>query len=91
MALTKLIFFCNQKSVMPLLIKMQLKIDFGELGVKKSSAQITDLYTQDDLLNKQILAIKIIFVFCMIFCKQKLDDSSLQSISVSGNSARKYL
>jgi len=35
----------------------QLKIDFGELGVKKSSAQITDLYTKEDLLNKQILAI----------------------------------
>lgn len=35
----------------------QLTIDFGVLGIKKSSAQITDLYTKDDLLNKQILAI----------------------------------
>ena len=29
----------------------QLKIDFGDLGVKKSSAQITDLYTKEDLLS----------------------------------------
>ena len=35
----------------------QLKIDFGDLGVKKSSAQITDLYTKEDLLNRQIMAI----------------------------------
>ena len=35
----------------------QLKIDFGELGIKKSSAQITDLYTKEALLNKQISAI----------------------------------
>ncbi|WP_282073583.1 tRNA-binding protein [Polaribacter atrinae] len=35
----------------------QLKIDFGALGIKKSSAQITDLYTKQDLLNKQVLVI----------------------------------
>src|SRR5690606_26374009 len=35
----------------------QLTIDFGSLGVKKSSAQITTLYKKDDLLNKQIVAI----------------------------------
>ena len=35
----------------------QLTIDFGDLGIKKSSAQITDLYSKDDLLNKQITAI----------------------------------
>ena len=35
----------------------QLKIDFGDLGIKKSSAQITDLYTKEDLLNKQVSAI----------------------------------
>ena len=35
----------------------QLTIDFGSLGSKKSSAQIADLYTKEDLLNKQILAI----------------------------------
>jgi len=35
----------------------QLVIDFGDLGIKKSSAQITQLYTKEALLNKQILAI----------------------------------
>lgn len=35
----------------------KLTIDFGALGIKKSSAQITTLYTKDDLLNKQILAV----------------------------------
>lgn len=33
-----------------------LTIDFGALGIKKSSAQITDLYTKDNLLNTQIIA-----------------------------------
>ncbi|HHC80144.1 MAG TPA: tRNA-binding protein [Flavobacteriia bacterium] len=35
----------------------QLSIDFGSLGIKKSSAQITGIYTKEDLLNKQIIAI----------------------------------
>jgi tRNA-binding protein len=35
----------------------QLTIDFGELGIKKSSAQITSLYQKDDLLGKQIIAV----------------------------------
>lgn len=35
----------------------QLLIDFGKLGKKKSSAQITNLYTKKELLNKQIIAI----------------------------------
>lgn len=35
----------------------QLTIDFGKLGVRKSSAQITELYTKEELLNKQIVAI----------------------------------
>ena len=35
----------------------KLEIDFGELGVKKSSAQITDLYQIDELPGKQILAV----------------------------------
>lgn len=36
----------------------QLKIDFGkELGVKKSSAQITALYKKEELIGKQIIAV----------------------------------
>lgn len=35
----------------------KLKIDFGELGVKKSSAQITKLYKKEDLLGKQVVAV----------------------------------
>lgn len=35
----------------------QLTIDFGDLGIKKSSAQITQLYPKNELLNKQVLAI----------------------------------
>lgn len=35
----------------------QLTIDFGDLGIKKSSAQITTLYKKEDLLNKQIVAV----------------------------------
>ena len=36
----------------------QLKIDFGnDLGIKKSSAQITEIYKEEDLIGKQILAV----------------------------------
>ena len=36
----------------------KLKIDFGaEIGIKKSSAQITDLYHKNDLLNKLVVAV----------------------------------
>ena len=36
----------------------KLKIDFGkDLGVKKSSAQITERYSADELTGKQILAV----------------------------------
>lgn len=36
----------------------QLTIDFGsELGIKKSSAQITKRYTKEDLIGKQIIAV----------------------------------
>ena len=33
-----------------------LTIDFGDLGIKKSSAQITTIYAKEDLLNRQIVA-----------------------------------
>lgn len=35
----------------------QLIIDFGHLGIKKSSAQITTLYKKEDLINRQIVAV----------------------------------
>ena len=35
----------------------QLIIDFGKLGIKKSSAQITTLYKKEELVNRQIVAV----------------------------------
>jgi len=36
----------------------KLQVDFGEeIGIKKSSAQITALYERDSLIGKQILAV----------------------------------
>ncbi len=35
----------------------QLWIDFGEFGIKKSSAQITDLYQLDGLIGQQVIAV----------------------------------
>lgn len=36
----------------------KLKVDFGEeVGVKKSSAQITDIYSKQDLLGRQVVAV----------------------------------
>jgi tRNA-binding protein len=34
----------------------QLIIDFGDLGIKKTSAQITTIYTKEELVGRQIIA-----------------------------------
>lgn len=35
-----------------------LTVDFGEMiGVKRSSAQITDLYSPEDLMGKEVIAV----------------------------------
>ncbi|HRO42615.1 MAG TPA: tRNA-binding protein [Flavipsychrobacter sp.] len=35
----------------------KLEIDFGDIGIKRSSAQITELYTIHELVGKQIVAV----------------------------------
>ena len=35
----------------------QLVIDFGELGIKRSSAQVADLYDPQQLIGRQVIAV----------------------------------
>jgi tRNA-binding protein len=36
----------------------KLKVDFGkEIGIKKSSAQITTLYTKEELIGRKVIAV----------------------------------
>ncbi len=45
----------NEKARKPSLV---LEVDFGEeIGVKKSSAQITDYYSQENLIGKQVIGV----------------------------------
>ena len=36
---------------------LKLRIDFGELGVKRSSAQITDHYRPEELVGRRVIAV----------------------------------
>lgn len=35
----------------------KLEVDFGDIGIKKSSAQITQLYDTKDLIGKQVIGV----------------------------------
>lgn len=35
----------------------KLRVDFGEAGVRKSSAQITGLYQREELVGKQVIGV----------------------------------
>lgn len=35
----------------------KISIDFGDLGIKKTSAQITKLYTAEEVIGKQVVAV----------------------------------
>jgi tRNA-binding protein len=35
----------------------QILIDFGPIGMKRSSAQITSLYSKEELIGKQVIAV----------------------------------
>lgn len=35
----------------------KMTIDFGEIGIKKTSAQITKLYAKEELVGRQIIAV----------------------------------
>lgn len=44
----------NEKAKKPAYV---LEIDFGDLGIKTSSAQITEHYSTDDLIGQQVIAV----------------------------------
>lgn len=35
----------------------KIRVDLGELGIKKSSAQVTALYKKEDILGKQVICV----------------------------------
>ena len=35
----------------------KIQVDFGEMGIRKTSAQVTDLYSCEELVGKQIIGV----------------------------------
>lgn len=35
----------------------KIRVDFGEFGIRKSSAQVTSLYQPEELIGKQVIAV----------------------------------
>lgn len=54
----------------------KLMVDLGPLGLKKSSAQITALYTKDELVGKQVL--------CVVNLGRKQIGSYMSEVLVTG-------
>lgn len=36
---------------------LKIVVDFGEFGIRKTSAQITKLYTSENIIGKQVIAV----------------------------------
>ena len=62
----------------------QLSIDFGDLGIKKTSAQITTLYSKEDLLGKQIVA-------NVNFCNKQIANYSSQCLVLGASGDSKVI
>lgn len=74
-----------------------LQIDFGPLGIKKTSAQITDKYKPEDLVGKQVVAvvnfppkqIANIMSECLVLGAMEEDGVNLLQTSLPGKNGEK--
>lgn len=75
----------------------KLVIDFGPLGTKKSSAQITDRYSCDELIGMKVVAVvnfppKQIATFmseCLVLGAMEPEGVNLLTLSQGGNNGEK--